>query len=271
MSIPVAVPAGPLRQVSIQRLAIGGRWRTEAMRSYRTPLLLWFTRGQGRITVAGLTRGYGAHNAVYIPAGTMHGFEISGQVFGTAIFFSDVKNDALLTDPCHLRVRDVRQQGELTALLEAVQREADSDRPLREQALSYYGGLLAVWIARQRQHHEDRPEDSAARALVRRYTQAIERQIYTGQSVGDYAETLGVTPTHLSRVCRKTCGRPASEILADRLTFEARRLLLDTSLPVKRVAEVLGYRSAAYFTRAFHNRTGQTPTDFRRDRRSDPR
>ncbi len=32
-----------------------GRWRTEAMRSHATPRLLFIAKGQGRITIAGLT------------------------------------------------------------------------------------------------------------------------------------------------------------------------------------------------------------------------
>lgn len=267
MPVIPAAPVGPLRLVPLQRLTQGGRWRSEAMRSYRMPVLLWFTRGQGRITVAGLTRGYGAHNAVFIPAGTMHGFDVSARVFGTAVFFNQAAVMELSQEPFHLRVRDARAQGEITSLLESLQREIDADRPLRDRAIAHHGGLLSVWLERQRHLSEDRPEDSAARALVRRFTETIEEQLYTGQSVSDFAEGLGVTPTHLSRVCNQTCGRPASELLADRLTFEARRLLLDTSLPVKRVAEMLGFNSPAYFTRAFHNRTGQTPTEFRDARR----
>ena len=58
-----------LRLVAIPRLAAGGRWRVEAMRSLSEPCLLWFTKGQGRITIAGVTRGYTAHNAIFIPAG----------------------------------------------------------------------------------------------------------------------------------------------------------------------------------------------------------
>ncbi len=263
MTVLPVTPSGPLRLVPMQQLTRGGRWRTEAMRSYRMPLLLWFTRGQGRITVAGLTRGFGPHNAVYIPPNTMHGFEVSGQVFGTAAFFNAASAIDLPDAPVHLRIREARLQAEASVLLENLQREVEGDRPLRDKAIHHYTGLLSVWLDRQRISTEDLAEDSAARALVRRYTGAIEDQLYTGQSVSDFAEALGVTPTHLSRVCNQTCGRPASELLADRLTFEARRLLLDTSLPVKRVAEVLGYNSAAYFTRAFHNRTGQTPTEFR--------
>ncbi|MDO9525330.1 MAG: helix-turn-helix transcriptional regulator, partial [Gemmobacter sp.] len=90
------------------------------------------------------------------------------------------------------------------------------------------------------------------------------RDFRTGAGVGDIAASLGVTPTHLSRVCRLTTGRSAKAILADRVIFEARRMLSETRLPVGTVATQLGFTSPAYFTRAFQHHTGQTPTDFRR-------
>jgi len=85
---PTMTPAADtskMRLVAIPRLAAGGRWRVEAMRTYSEPCFLWFTKGQGRITIAGITRGYTAHNGIYIPAGVMHGFEVGPQVFGTAV------------------------------------------------------------------------------------------------------------------------------------------------------------------------------------------
>ena len=82
-------PNAEFRVMSLMRLAQGGRWRTEAQRSYVRPCLLWFTRGQGRVTVAGQTRGYGPHNAVFLHGGTMKGFDMLGQVLGTAIFFPE--------------------------------------------------------------------------------------------------------------------------------------------------------------------------------------
>ncbi|MCO6382011.1 MAG: helix-turn-helix transcriptional regulator [Vannielia sp.] len=262
-----AAPKAPIDLVPLARLATGGKWRTEAMRSYRTPLMLWFTRGQGRITVAGLTRGYGAHNAVFIPPRTMFGFEVTAQVYGTAVFFNENSGIDLPAAPCHLRVRDALSQGEITTILENMQREIDGTRPARDKALTHHGGLLSVWVERQHAGSQDAAADTASRRLAGRYTDAIERGLYTGQSVSDYAEGLGVTSTHLSRACRTTCGRPASAILADRLGYEARRLLVETDMPVRRVAEMLGYRSSAYFSRVFHERSGQTPTAFRSARK----
>ncbi len=263
-----APPKAPIELVPLARLATGGKWRTEAMRSYRTPLMLWFTRGQGRITVAGLTRGYGAHNAIFIPPRTMFGFEVTAQVYGTAVFFNENSGIELPAAPCHLRVRDALAQGEVTTLLESMQREIDGTRPARDKALTHHGGLLSVWIERQHAGAQDTAADTASRRLAQRFTDAVERGLYTGQSVSEYAETLGVTSTHLSRACRQSCGRPASAILADRLGYEARRLLVETDMPVRRVSEMLGYRSSAYFSRVFHERTGQTPTAFRAARKA---
>jgi AraC family transcriptional activator of pobA len=82
--------------------------------------------------------------------------------------------------------------------------------------------------------------------------------------VSDFARELGVTSTHLTRVCNKTCGSSASDLLHDRVIFEARKLLTETRMPVSQVAQALGFTSAAYFTRAFQHRTGKTPSAFRK-------
>jgi len=258
--------AKPARVIAIPRLATGGRWRVEAMRAYSEPVLLWFTRGQGRATVGGLTRGYGAHNAIYIPAGVMHGFEVGAQTFGSALFFGQDHGLDLPEVPLHLRVRDVTPQAELSGVIENVQRELDSKRPGGDRAVRHYLGLLGVWLERQAESSSDetasRPD--AARRLARAYSDLLERNFRSGMGVSDFARELGITSTHLTRVCNKPCGRSASDLLHDRLIFEARKLLTETRLPVQDVAETLGFTSAAYFTRAFQHRTGKTPSAFRK-------
>lgn len=259
-------PPAALRLIQIARLAQGGRWRVEAMRALSEPCLLWFTRGQGRITLGGLTRGYGAHNAVFIPPGVMHGFEVGPQTHGMAIFFGRGSDVTLPHAVQHLRIREATAQAELSSLIEQIQRELDSDRPGAPRAARHLTGLLGVWLERQvsqlAQH--DAPPATAARRLVARYTAALERDFRSDARVADYAAGLGVTPTHLTRVCRETCGRPASDLLTDRRMFEARRLLAETRLPVKQIAAALGFASPAYFTRAFQAKTGRTPSAFRR-------
>lgn len=262
-------PPGPggARILPIPRLAAGGRWRVEAMRSLAEPLLLWFTKGQGRITLGGVTRGYGVHNAVFIPAGTMHGFEVGPQVYGTALFFGRAPAVPLPAEPLLLKVREAAAQHEATALLDALAREMEGGRPGAERAAAAYLALLSVWLERQAAAappEEKAARPDAARRLAQRYAALLEREFRSGLGVADYAAALGVTPTHLTRACKQACARPASALLQDRVLFEARRLLAETKMPVKAVSEALGFTSPAYFTRAFHERTGMTPTAFRR-------
>ncbi|QYK40043.1 MAG: helix-turn-helix domain-containing protein [Paracoccaceae bacterium] len=264
-SLPAGPKAGAPRIMPIPKLAVGGRWRVEAMRSLSEPLFLWFTKGQGRITIAGSTRGYTANNAILIPAGVMHGFEVGPQVFGTAVFFGRGSGIPLSAAPLHLRIRETHVAQDLNVLLDAIGREMASQSPGSARAAGHYLGLLGVWIERQADKiAADTPKPDAARRLVARYAALLERDFRSGLGVGDFAEALGVTATHLTRCCRQACGRPASDLLHDRLIFEARRMLAETDLPVKDIAQMLGFTSPAYFTRAFHHRTGKAPTVFRR-------
>ncbi|HEX9858682.1 MAG TPA: AraC family transcriptional regulator [Paracoccaceae bacterium] len=254
-----------LRLVAIPRLAAGGRWRVEAMRSISEPMFLWFTKGQGRITIAGVTRGYTAHNAIFIPPGVMHGFEVGPQVFGTAVFFGRDCDVILPKTTQHLRIRETHAAQELNLILDAILREMDSDSPAHDRATRHHLGLLGVWLERQTiRAAPDAPRPDAAKRLVARYTALMEREFRSGMGVAEFASALGVTPTHLTRCCKQACGRPASALLHDRLIFEARRLLTETDLPVGLIAGSLGFNSPAYFTRAFQHQVGRSPSAFRR-------
>ena len=259
--------AAPVRMTPLQALTKGPRWHAEAMRSYRSGLLLWITRGQGRITLAGVTSGFGAHNAIWIPAGTMHGLTVTSAVYGTACFLDpSVLPESMPGIPLHLRARDATAQGALTIHLDDLQREVSGTRPAADQATACHIGLISVWLERMQHADPSLAQHSAAERLVARYTDMVERQVMTGQGAGEYAEALGVTISHLTRACRATCGRTAQDLLTDRIMFEARRLLWDTDLPVKRIAVMLGFGSAAYFTRAFKARAGLAPSAFRQTR-----
>ena len=252
---------------SISRLARGERWRTEAMRSYDRPVLLWFTRGQGRITIAGRSGGYSAHSAIFLPAGTMHGFSVTSAVFGSMIRLTETNGFDWPSEPLHLRLREVHLQRELTGMIDAMEREQNADAPAKSQAIVHHEGLLSIWFERTRiadaAVSTDTTQPDAAMRLSEAFTALVERDFRKPVGVQHYAAKLGVTPTHLTRTCRQAAGRAALDILTDRRHFEACRMLKDTDLPVGRIATETGFASPAYFTRAFRAKSGQSPTEFR--------
>lgn len=261
-------PANRLALTAIAQNGSHGRWRTEAMRSHESPRLIFVARGQGRITVAGLTSGYGANNLIYIPPKTMYGFEVGPTVFGQMITIPTAMATEWPDEPVHLRLRDVVGQKELAAHLDALERELKSDQAGHQRAAHYQLGLLSIYFERQIALRSDDATDlridTAPAKLVAAFTDLIEKDYHEHMGVADYAAKLGVTPTHLTRCCKQTCGRSALALLNDRILFEARLLLRDSVDPVRKIAQDLGFGSPAYFTRAFQAQTGLTPSQFRK-------
>lgn len=245
-----------------------GRWRTEAMRSHATPRLLYIAKGQGRITIAGLTSGYGPNNLIFIPAHTMYGFDVGPTVFGQMITIPAAMAPEWPDGPVHLRLRDVHVQKELSGIIDALERELKTVGTGHSRAAHYHLGLFAIYFERQidaapANTIKQREKTTSAR-LVAAFTDLIERDYRSDLSVSDYATALGVTTTHLTRCCNQTCGKSALALLRDRIHYEACVLLRETRTPVKDIAAQLGFHSAAYFTRSFSSQTGATPSRFRK-------
>jgi AraC-like DNA-binding protein len=239
------------------------------MRSHASPRLIHITKGQGRITVAGLTRGYGPNNLIFIPARVMYGFEVGPTVAGQILTIPAAMTPEWPETPVHLRLRDVTPQAEATGYFEALERELKSDRNAHSRAAHYHLGILSVFFERQVAILADNPQtdhsDGTAARLVAAYTDLIERDYRSNKGVADYAAELGVTPTHLTRCCNHSCGHSALALLRNRVHYEACVLLRETRRPVQDIARDLGFRSAAYFTRSFQSSAGRTPTAFRRN------
>ncbi|HVT39250.1 MAG TPA: helix-turn-helix transcriptional regulator, partial [Gemmatimonadaceae bacterium] len=70
-------------------------------------------------------------------------------------------------------------------------------------------------------------------------------------------------PMHLIRVFRVQSGCSPGEYVQTRRIARACRLLLDTELPLARIALHLGYHDQSHFSRAFKSRVGLAPGAYR--------
>ena len=78
-----------------------------------------------------------------------------------------------------------------------------------------------------------------------------------------YAELLNTSPQNLNAACRKAAGQSATEVLAEFLISEAKRLLHYTDNTVSEIAFTLDFIDASHFVKYFKRFTGQTPQSFR--------
>lgn len=83
--------------------------------------------------------------------------------------------------------------------------------------------------------------------------------------VEELASEAGYTTAHFGRAFRKVAGSTPQAFIIFWRMQHARRLLVDTSLPVKAIALDLGYNNVEFFSHQFHQRVGRTPTAFREE------
>ena len=254
----------PIRIQTLAQWSDGAAWRWELQHSLDTHALIWITRGQGLCTILGRRRGIGVHNAIALPARTLFSFDLGKQIFGLITLIPAGSPILMPDEPQHLRIRDALAQAELTSILDALQREQRDSREFSDEAMTAQAHLLTVWLRRAMIAQETPEKPSAAEQLLKAFCALVERDYQTGKPMADYARTLGVTPTHLTRCCRQCCGLTAADLLTQRTVHAARDLLENSTDPIQNIASRLGFNSAAYFSRFMLQNTGRTPTHLRK-------
>ncbi|QFS83314.1 Bifunctional transcriptional activator/DNA repair enzyme AdaA [Roseivivax sp. THAF40] len=257
--------ARPILCQNAAQFTQGAAWRLRDLHDREDDLVIWITRGQGLVNIAGVRRGFGAHNALILPAGTLMALELGPQALAQVVqapagMIALDKREAL-----HLRCRDALSQAELTGEIEAMQREMSRDGLYLRDALEAHLALISVWLRRQvAAGAADRPKEGASQRLAHRFAALVVRDHRSDRVMADYASALDVTPTHLTRVCKAVSGMTAAEMITERKLYAARQMLSRKEPSIAQVATDLGFHSAAYFTRFVQSHTGQTPSSLRR-------
>ena len=80
------------------------------------------------------------------------------------------------------------------------------------------------------------------------------------------ARSVGVTPSHLSRLLHRDAGVGFSAYLRSIRLDKSRRLLKDPQVSIKQVASTVGYKHPGDFSQQFKTEYGVTPTTWRERR-----
>lgn len=81
--------------------------------------------------------------------------------------------------------------------------------------------------------------------------------------VAYYAQKLNTTPQNINAACQKTVQKPATEVLAEFVMIEAKRLLLYTDKTVSEISFALEFTDPSHFVKYFKKMVGCTPHAFR--------
>ena len=112
--------------------------------------------------------------------------------------------------------------------------------------------------------------DAEIQSLGRR-ERNVEREVKTyirehmmdNINVAEIAQALHFNPQYLMRAFKNKTGLSILEYITLTRLDTAKKILLDTQLPIREVSQMVGYADYAYFTRVFRREVGMTPSQYR--------
>lgn len=96
----------------------------------------------------------------------------------------------------------------------------------------------------------------------------IDEQCAPTLTVRALAQQLQIAPATLSKRFQRTFGMPLDTYITQLIMQRAADLLTTTDLPVKEIADMLGFADPAYFHRIFKQQMAQTPNTYRQEIRA---
>ena len=238
--------------------------------------ILFLETGEGLVTIDGREALLEAPCLLLLPPLVVHGFSFSHNVEGLVVtLFERRLAEILRASPDVIRgleaprllglAEELPVARRIAAILAAVWDEFRAQQPARLAAIE--AQLVLVLIAAHRlavQAGEAAVEGQVrGQAHIVRFRQLVEQDFRRRLPIETYAGRLGLTATHLNRLCRTHLGASALDVVNARIMLEAKRCLVFTSLGVKETAGALGFEDPAYFTRFFRRESGLTPLAFR--------
>jgi AraC-like DNA-binding protein len=249
----------------------------------RTPHLLRFhdillvTRGSGVLLLDGQKITIAPGVLVVTLPGQTREWQLNGRLDGSCLFFVEDFLTDTFSDPHFIDqfsfLRESRVEASL-ALTRAERRAFGNQFTTMQHELSRYrpdsthalrAGLYATLVAIDRCYvarHGAAGARQGGRA-VSRFRKLLEKQFRRQHGVTFYASELGISPGHLSVLCKDELGRTAGELIRARLMLEARRLLRHGGVRASEAAEQLGFDDPAYFARVCRRELGLSPRQLR--------
>lgn len=254
------------------------RWEIEAHVHAGHHQLLWLHHGHVELSLDESRSRVDAPAALAVPAGVVHAFRFAPGTDGHVLTLHPralVEGEPALDEAALRALFGAPQVLAFAAGDDESVRIGTLCAQLQREATAPEPGPVPLWLARAlawrlagvaaRRARAAAPGAAARQsALHLRFLALVEAHYLEHWPVARYAERLGTSTDRLNRVTRAHAGKPALELVHERLQREAVRRLTYLVVPVSSLAFELGFEDPAYFCRFFKRRTGLSPTAFRR-------
>jgi AraC-like DNA-binding protein len=240
-------------------------------------LIIFVKTGEGKRSIGPYTYPVKANSLAIIPQRIIHASSYTSPPTGYFITFNPdfflqqafsykLLNNKKVLKPSHSSylVLNKVQADVITGIFEQIIGECDSRLEEGKQMIALK--LLELLVLCDRyisdEDHPDGTHDYST--ILQTFNDLIEHHFAKHHDVHFYANALHTHPNNLNHIVKKETGLTAKQTIIKRLIFEARYLLVATTLSVKEIAYQLGFEDPNYFISFFKKEQSVTPVDFRK-------
>lgn len=235
--------------------------------------------GSGTFIFNEKSKQFSGRTLIIMPDNNLHGFQFSEDVSGYTLSISSYIIEKITesdTDLAHeinqVRIINLNNNKEgfepLLLAIRAIEKEIALQEDKMLVCLESLLQLLLVRIFRlSKKAGKEKVFVGANRELgyYRAFLKKIKGSTPTHKNIEDYAKELGISKTHLNRVCQATVGKSTKQVISTYLINEIMILLAHTELTISEIAHQFEFNDVSYFCRFFKAQAGVSPAKFRED------
>jgi AraC family transcriptional regulator, transcriptional activator of pobA len=156
---------------------------------------------------------------------------------------------------------------DLDELVQKIRNEINSPEAVDADLVSTYLKLFLKLGVKEKktQGYNEAAQGSVVleKALHHKLRQEIEANFKSIKSPSEYADRLNVSSKNLAKTVKQVYGKTITDLIQERVIFEAKSLLFKTDKSIKEIAVELGFEDPSYFSRLFKNVTTVSPEKYR--------
>jgi len=240
--------------------------------------IVLFTEGQGYHTIDFEQFPVKAGQIYFMIPGQVHSWSFEGNVDGFVINFSEDLFRNFLSGNQYLEqfafLRGIANESviqvpgnkfsEIVATVTKIADEVRLKRPFGIDMARAYLLTLLIEVSRGNTMGVTTNAPQQNQLVLYNFRKLVDQYFAEKRLPKEYAAMLYVTPNHLNALCNDLPGKPAGEVIRDRILLEAKRLLINADLGIQEIAYRLNFSDNAHLTKFFKKNTNLTPEEFRK-------
>lgn len=237
-------------------------------------LIVLFTKGKGTHEIDFNTYDIKPGTVFLMRPGQMHHWILSKDIDGYVFFHTGIFYDkgytlsSILDYPFFNSIHNPPQVllkknafEELQKIFKTIVEEFQENELLKYEKIHSLISLVYIELSR---HYlpATKIENETYLLKLRKLEHYIDSYFKIKKYPHEYASLMNISEKHLNRICKECLNKTTSELIAERIIIEAKRLLIHKQTSVSEIASFLGFDDNSYFARFFKKHCGVTPIYF---------